>query len=675
MAFSSKESFATSVLRRWYWALATLIVGVVWAGVSLALFPLRDADGSYASRPYGSITGLENTALDVLFQLRDVCRPWLRTRGQGEPITIIEIDEQAIARTETNPLAWRRSDFYARLINRANEGGASVIGLDIFLSEKAGTSPQDTAYDQQLAKAIDDFGWVVIASKLAAGGTEANTPIPLFSAAAYRVGFVDIAADSDGFVRNVPLVRPREAQQISFATCLAEGYLAAQKGDAEPAEELKDVDENTYQLGHRLLPRRNDGDLQLDFRGRPKAFTHISAWEILKPNSQVPDELFRDRIVLIGPAYIDARDQFPTPFYEALTIPRLLGLSSAPSLTTGVELHATTIATLLRGQSPLRPRYSWQVIFLIFPLALIGLAVFRLRILWGVLSIAVIAIATLALSSWAFNAKSFILPLASALVGMAVLVPLGFGLRYARERLLHEQTEAERAHIRDILSRCVSEEVADELWERRDEIMTGERRVVSIIFTDIRGFTTLSENASSDQVVIWLNDYFSRMQAIVSRHCGHINKFIGDGLMIVFGAPVSRGDRAEALAAVACGLDMLAAVERLNADWQGSGRPEIRIGVGITTGDATCGVVGAERRLEYTVIGDVVNLSARLEATTKEYKVPLLVSEATALLLGDEYDIRALGGVKVKGKNTETKIFAVNLKTASVNAAPVAVTH
>jgi adenylate cyclase len=672
MVFTSKESFVTSALRRWYWAIAVLIVGVVWGGLALALWPLKDANGRY---PYGLSTGLENDALDLLFQLRDVCRPWLRSRGRSDPITIIEIDERAIEKSEKLPEGWRRSDFYARLINRANEGGASVIGLDIFLSEPAGTSPQDIAYDQQLAKAIDDFGWVVIASKLKAGGTEAITPIPLFSDSAYRVGFVDIAVDSDGFVRQVPLVRPREVQQISFATRLAEGYLAAQKDDAEPAEEIRDVDENTYRLGQRLLPRRNDGDLQIDFRGPPKAFTYISAWEILKPNSQVPDKLFRDRIVLIGPAYIDAKDQFFTPFYEASTIPRLLGLSSAPSLTTGVELHATTIATMLRGQSPVRPRYSWQVIFLIFPLTLVGLAVFRLRILWGVLSIVVMAIATPALSSWAFNAKGFILPLASAWVGMVVLVPLGFGLRYARERLLHDQTEAERAHIRDILSRCVSDEVANELWQRREKIMSGERRVVSIIFTDIRGFTTLSENASSDQVVIWLNDYFSRMQAIVAFHCGHINKFIGDGLMIVFGAPVSRGDKAEARAAVACGLDMLAAVERLNSDWQGTGRPEIRIGVGITTGEATCGVVGAERRLEYTVIGDVVNLAARLEATTKEYKVPLLVSETTALLLGDEYDIRALGTVKVKGKNTETKIFAVNLKSASVNTAPVAVAH
>jgi len=132
--------------------------------------------------------------------------------------------------------------------------------------------------------------------------------------------------------------------------------------------------------------------------------------------------------------------------------------------------------------------------------------------------------------------------------------------------------------------------------------------------------------------------------------------------MIVFGAPATRGDAEEARAAVSCGLEMLAEVERMNKEWKEAGKPNIAIGVGIHTGEATCGVVGAERRLEYTVVGDTVNLSARLESTTKEYSVPLLTSEATARLLGDKYQARALGEVKVKGKNISTKIFAVTEK-------------
>lgn len=675
MISAPTKSVASSAVLRWYGALAILVVGVVWAGLALSLWPWKDADGSYASSPYGLSTNLENKALDLLFQLRDVRRPGLRTRGLNEPITIIEIDEAAIQTSGIRLQKWPRN-WYARLIDRASQGGASVIGLDVFLSEKGGYSPEDAAYDLELSKAIADAGNVVIAKKLPAGGTEAINPLPLFSDAAYTVGFVDLPRDSDTFVRNSQLVKADEDGQYSFATRLAEGYLASQRSEGAAVEYVRPLDRNNLRLGLRHLPLRNDGNLQIDFRGYPPAFQHISAAEILfNQKAQIPEDLFRDRIVLIGAANVDAPDRFSTPFFEPLALAHLLDrrLSSAPAHTTGVELHASIVATMLFGQSPARLRYPWQIIILLFPLALVGLAVFRLRVLWGLLAFFLVALLTLALSSWAFNTKGLILPLASAWLGMIIVTPLGLGLRSARERMLHDHAESERALVMDILSRCVSAEVADELWQRREKIMSGERRIVSIIFTDIRGFTTFSETASSDQVVVWLNDYFTRMQAIITRHCGHINKFIGDGLMIVFGAPVTRGDEAEARAAVACALEMLTAVDLMNADRQGTDRPEFRIGVGITTGEATCGVVGAERRLEYTVIGDVVNLSARLESITKEYGVPLLASEATAVLLGDEYETRALGEVKVKGKNHFTKIFTVNVRgTEARSAAAIA---
>ena len=130
--------------------------------------------------------------------------------------------------------------------------------------------------------------------------------------------------------------------------------------------------------------------------------------------------------------------------------------------------------------------------------------------------------------------------------------------------------------------------------------------------------------------------------------------------MIIFGAPVDRGDAQEARAAVDCGLAMLEEVERLNKDWANTGRPVIKIGVGIHTGEATCGVVGAERRLEYTLIGDTINLTARLESTTKELGVSILISETTASFLGDEYDVRPMGEVKVKGKTINTKVCTVS---------------
>ncbi|HEY5838301.1 MAG TPA: adenylate/guanylate cyclase domain-containing protein, partial [Pyrinomonadaceae bacterium] len=425
-------------------------------------------------------------------------------------------------------------------------------------------------------------------------------------------------------------------------------------------------------LGERTIVLRGDDNLQLDFRGRSPAFRKISAADVLFKQGQLPADLFRDRIVLIGASNIDAPDLFATPHYEYSALPRLFdrGLPVAPKRMPGVEIHANAAATLLHGKMLKRPTYTRQILVVLIILAVVALAVFRLRPLLAFLAVILVAALSLAISSWAFNRHGVVLPLASAWLGMAVLTPVGLGVRYARERLLRSETEAERVQVMEIFSRFVSGDVAVAVWEKRGQAsLLGENRTVTIIFTDIRGFTTLSESAQSEEVVEWLNDYFGRMNEIVERHGGHINKYIGDGLMIVFGAPVDRGDREEALAAVECGLEMLDEVERMNADWQGLGRPVVKIGCGIHTGLATCGVVGAERRLEYTIIGDTVNLSARLESTTKEFSVPILISEPTAKLIESNYDVQPLGEVKVKGKTQNTTVFTVSRKGATASAA------
>ncbi|MDQ3804289.1 MAG: adenylate/guanylate cyclase domain-containing protein, partial [Acidobacteriota bacterium] len=389
----------------------------------------------------------------------------------------------------------------------------------------------------------------------------------------------------------------------------------------------------------------------------------------------LPEDIFRDRIVIIGATNNDAPDLFLTPFYEPFALARLFdqNLPPVPARMPGVEVHANAAATLIFGRALARPDYAWQVAFVAAALALVALSVFALRALYGFLLVAAVAVLLLVVSSWAFDAHALVLPLASAWVGVGALAPLGLLLRQARERVLREEKEAERAQIMDIFSRCVSQEVAEELWRKRDRVeLGGEARVVTVAFTDIRNFTTLTEAAaSSKEVVAWLNDYFSRMHDVVCRHGGHINKFIGDGLMIVFGAPVARGEREEARAAVECGLRMLEEVENLNREWEGTGRPHLAIGVGIHTGEATCGVVGAPGRLEYTIIGDTVNLAARLESTTKEAGVSLLVSHTTAERLGAGYETGALGDVRVKGKTESTSVFTV--RRASATPAPAQV--
>lgn len=691
MPFSPHRRFISYALGRWYWLLAFVVISLVWIALALVMRPLRDPDGSFATHPYGLTTELENHALDMLFQLREVQRPELSARGLKEPITIIDIDEKAIKTARVRPQKWPR-DWYAKLIDRANEGGASVIGLDLLLSEEGGTSAEDVSRDRVLADAIAKASRVVIARKSAGGGYEAIEPLPMFANAAWAVGFVDVPIDGDGFVRSAPVflgTSSGKGETLSFAAHLVEGHRAAEGFDRKFAElvrrgtgeeaALKEADSYAQQdsklkvaaddsvlCGDLKLPLRRDRFLQLDFRSRPPAFDRISAAELLfNDRAQIPDDLFRNRIVLIGESYLAGADLYPTPFYEPAMLARLLrrSLPKAPIRTPGVELHATAAATMLFGRALWRPGYAGLVAGTVLPLVLAGLAIFWLRALWALLVVILIAVLSLLVASWAFNTLGLILPLADVWAGLAVLAPLGLSAHYARERIRRKESELERQQVMDIFSRFVSADVAARIWEQRGQSsFAGEARTVTIVFTDIRNFTTLSESVSSETVVDWLNDYFGRMNEVIRTHGGHINKFMGDGLMIVFGAPIDRGDKEEARAAVACGLEMLNAVEHMNEDWERAGRPRIRIGVGINTGRATCGVVGAQQRLEYTIIGDAVNLASRLESTTKELGVPMIISEATAALLSDDYEIRSLGEVKVKGKTLSTSIYTVKRK-------------
>jgi len=658
-SFPKKLSFMPYLLRRWYWVLAVGLTLLVWCALALAMRPLADENGGYTEYPYGLVTSLEQNGLDVLFQLRDVLHPELRERGLKEPITLIEVDEDSIRESNIRLQKWPRS-YYAQLIDRATAGGASVIGLDVYLSEEGGLSEFDKADDQKILESLTNAS-VVLVKKLPFGGSSAINPLPVYTEQASGIGFADLPHDSDGFVRTAQVFNFRQKDDFSFAAALAQIHTQ---------ESLQPIGNGfeAVSLGQRVIPLRPDTTINVDFRTRTPGFRRISAREILfRENDNISnDEYFRDRIVLIGATNNDAPDLFQTPYYQpgvlATTLAKITGrkLENTPRLMPGIEVHANIVASLLYGNYLRRLSYGASIFVLLLVIVLASVASLWLRPLLGVTLVVLVALGMLVAATWFFYNRGIILPLAATEGGILIVALSGSLLRYAHERAVRDEKEAERAAIMDIFSRCVSPEVADTLWQQRGDLsLGGERRIVTLIFTDIRGFTTLSESVDSAIVVQWLNEYFSRMHRVVCSYGGHINKFIGDGLMIVFGAPIARGDKLEARAAVACGLEMLAEVERINEDWKGTDRPHIAIGVGIHTGLATCGVVGAEGRLEYTIIGDTVNLSARLESTTKEKGVPILISNATAALLGVDYVTEPLGDVKVKGKNLSTAVFTV----------------
>lgn len=665
----SQSKTLPQLLSRRYVLLAALVTFILWLVVSLCLYPLKSADGTYSHYPYGLLTRLENQGGDLLYQLRDALRPERAERARSEPITIIAIDERSIKLSKTRPYLWR--DRYARLVEIADAGGASVIGLDIFLSEVSSNCAEGETGDQALASAIEKSDKVILAKTLAVGGHEGQKPHDLFYEPSRGAGFVEIPPDPDGLVRSVSLFVPQPdgKNSLSFATLIALEYLYTLDGrEHELSDSRADgtpLPYGTVVLNGREIELRRDLNLQLDFRTRSPAFRQVSAADLLEEGApEIPRDLFDKRIVLIGATYLGSQDTYLTPLFEPSVLAQLVNRragSGGPLPTPGVELHATALATMLWGQTLRRPAFIWQALMLALVFALNALAVFRLNTLWGILCVSLLAFALLFTSSYIFNRYSLLLPLASAWLGMALVTPVGLGLRYGRERILRGESEREGERVFEIFSRCVSREVAEEMRRRGDAInLLSQSRDVTIIFTDIRNFTSLSDEADPDFVVEWLNDYFGRMQKIVSGFGGHVNKFIGDGLLIVFGAPVEREASDSARAAVDCGLAMLDETNRINVDWKDSGRPEIKIGVGIHSGRATCGVVGAEQRLEYTVIGDAVNLASRLEAKTKDLKAPLLISEATLSLVGDRYVTEKLGEVEVKGKRRLVRVFSVS---------------
>ena len=234
---------------------------------------------------------------------------------------------------------------------------------------------------------------------------------------------------------------------------------------------------------------------------------------------------------------------------------------------------------------------------------------------------------------------------------------LGIALTYGSITLhsyIREQNE--RIRLRTIFGKYVSPDVVEEILNDREGVgLSGKRRRITVLFSDIRGFTSISEQISPEQVVSLLSDYLGRVTDIVFKNGGTVDKFIGDAVMVIFGAPKSHGN--DALRAVKTGIDIIDLAESLGSKWtEIIGRP-LKIGVGINSGDAVVGSIGSEIRSDFTAIGDTVNLASRLEGLTKELKVPMLISEFTATELNNSVPLRVLRRVKVTGRDALLLVY------------------
>jgi adenylate cyclase len=351
----------------------------------------------------------------------------------------------------------------------------------------------------------------------------------------------------------------------------------------------------------------------------------------------VDPQQFRDKIIFIGTTAAGLMDIFQTPFGAEGKMP-------------GMQIHASVVDSIL-NRSFLRPaRTMWMVVLLGISTLLVGLLGVYLGFWWAMLAAVVVGFSGAGVAVLSFR-NGIWLPCVPTVVGLVVAQFSSVAYKYFVEDKAKRQVKA-------LFSRYVSPAVVKELIDDPSKAkLGGQRRQMTVLFSDIRGFTTLSEASKPEDIIRQLNEYFSRMVELLFQHHGTLDKFVGDMIMGLFNAPVLDPDHADH--AVQMALAMLRELEVLNERWRSEGRPTFDIGIGINTGDVIVGNVGSEKTLSYTVIGDNVNLGSRLESLNKELKSHIIISGSTREMLKGSYYIRSLGSVKVKGKTREVSIYQV----------------
>jgi adenylate cyclase len=566
-------------------------------------------------------------------------------------IVLIDFDDETVAALQQYPIP---RSLIAQVITKVSAAGPRVIGFDIFLSE-----PRGSDEDAAMQKALTDAGNVIVASQLSAHRLPPVNPLPIFcqpdsseagfckdgTPGAIGFAFVNMPIDPDGFIRNMLLLPTYNTGPVSFPLSLAQQY----SGQAIQAGNCK----KAIFLGRDLPYSDRDSKSVLIGRWNPSPVKRISAIDVLRGRANLAQEL-NDKLVLIGQGSDAARDKHFTPVFRP---PQRVLLS-------GTEIHAAAIATLLSGPaiSTLSPGLTWIAIFLSVWLVIWLTLQTPLRGGIVIVGLAVILFYAGSQASFVFSHTWIKFLVGELALGLSL--PMSLGYEFVQERVRSKSALAERQQIMHLFSRYVSAEVAAQIWERRSELsLAGQERDATVVFTDIRSFTQLTAGKPSAAVLAWLNHYFTAMDEVIRQEGGFLNKFIGDGLMILFGVPLTEGLEKDAWSAVRCGIRMLQRVDQLNHENQNDPNfLPIKIGVGIHTGGLTCGSVGSQARLEYSVIGETVNLASRLESLTKDFHVPLIMSAATYdAVRAHVPTARNLGGTPVRGFECPIQVYTVDI--------------
>jgi adenylate cyclase len=611
----------------------TLLVIALWAG-SFSLFRQMEWAAEDLEMRHARTTQMDDRLVFI-----GMDKPIYESDFNEE-----ELQQEPVLRHLQQDYPWSRA-VWARLIEKLADAGAKVIAIDVVFA-----NPNDPEGDTALKRVLDKYkdrvvlGYNISQSANDRGGIR-ELQLPNASVLDAkgkgslveddRLGFVNTWPDADGTFR-----------QASYQLA------SPQVGHLVPENVI------LHSLDARVLQKFGSGNLiptgfdsqRIRFTGPPDSFAPLPIGYVLSPklwrNNYKTGEIFRGKIVLIGPAAEIFHDQHDTPFEH-------------PRQMLGPEVHLNIINAALHGEFLREPSFFAQISVIFIA----GVCAAALSFLIRRPSLRFPAVILVAVVYWCIAFGVFNHALFSVwLIAIPTVALVSSGLVTLTYDYFLERREKSR--VRRTLERYVSRDVVKELLDNPGSFLNslgGVRKSVTILFSDIRGFTTLTESADSAGLVKQLNEYFQEMVGAVFVHHGTLDKFIGDAVMAVWGNIDigGQGQKEGARRAVATALAMKRSLRKLNEDWKARGMLELAFGIGINHGEVIFGNLGCQEKMDPTVIGDAVNLASRLEGLTKEYHLDLLLGEQMAPFVGDTYILRTVDFVAVKGKTKPVDVFTV----------------
>ena len=463
----------------------------------------------------------------------------------------------------------------------------------------------------------------------------ANLPL-LHEKAPYAGFFDNPLLDDDGVFRKVPLLqRIQGFVYPSLSLELARLALGAEKIDVEFAQFERLYQVKSIKLGERKIPVGERGEIYVPYRGKQHSFSYLSIIDLLQKKIKISE--LKNKVILVGTDAAGLLDLRTTPFAKSFP---------------GVEVHANLVSGILEDRVMEVPDYALS--FEVSSIVICTLCLFVIVMMrdprYQILGILLMIVSILALSQFLWL-EGFVMPLASSLVLTIIL--------FITLTVLNMMTEARhKLSIVKMFGQYVPPELVDEMSEEPEKYqLKNTSRELTVLFSDVRSFTTISENLNPDELSELMNLYLTKMTGVIHKNQGTIDKYMGDAIMAFWGAPIKTEHHAKLAAKAA--VEMIDALDELNVEFKQRCWPDIKIGVGLNTDKMFVGNMGSEFRMAYTVMGDAVNLGSRLEGLTKQYGVLTLVGpkSAEALVDEDSFYLQEVDLVKVKGKNEPVAIY------------------